>query len=551
MTATLSRPGLGIEVRLLTGRFVATCYYDRRQSEWPPHPARLFSALVAAYADADVPSPQEREALEWLESQPSPAISASTAVPRIVASHFVPVNDVSIFSSSWYVRKAAKVAEYEDQLRHADRARSGNVRELTKLQKKLERERDVESQATRVGNTNSEKARKLLPEWRKKQERHFPSVTPESPLITYTWDKQCPKHIADTLDQLLHRVTRLGHSSSLVSCRCVFNAPAPTYVPGENGQMIRGVESGQLRELERNYKLHQGVKPRSLPFNTVAYSKKQPDSGKSRSHKSNLSGYWQIFEFQHGSRSYPITSTQVVARSMRQALLSHAEDPIPEGLSGHQRAGGPSVKPHIGFHPLPFVAHEHADGRLMGIAVSIPDALDDSEKQAIYRAIGLWERSVSDGSLKLTMGRQGVIRMKRLQGLPLLSTLKYHSWKAKSSCWVTVTPIALPRHPGSLTRGSTQARARAWAKAAEVVRKTVTHAGLPEAGHVEVMLNPLVGGSHPVAKYPAFHQRTRDGAPLRRQLVHAAIYFDSPVEGPLVLGAGRFVGLGLMRPVRK
>ena len=62
-----SGESFGIEVNFLTGRFVATCHNDRRQPEWPPHPARLYSALVAAWADADKPNPSERAALEWLE----------------------------------------------------------------------------------------------------------------------------------------------------------------------------------------------------------------------------------------------------------------------------------------------------------------------------------------------------------------------------------------------------------------------------------------------------------------------------------------------------
>ena len=78
----------GIEVNFLTGRYVATFHNDRRQPEWPPHPARLFSALVATWADADEPDRSEREALEWLEAQGHPAIAASCAVPRKVVSHF-------------------------------------------------------------------------------------------------------------------------------------------------------------------------------------------------------------------------------------------------------------------------------------------------------------------------------------------------------------------------------------------------------------------------------------------------------------------------------
>ena len=89
---------IGIEVNFLTGRFVATCHNDRRQPEWPPHPARLFSALVAAWADTEAPDVAERAALEWLESQAPPGIAASEAVPRKVVSHFVPVNDAFVIS---------------------------------------------------------------------------------------------------------------------------------------------------------------------------------------------------------------------------------------------------------------------------------------------------------------------------------------------------------------------------------------------------------------------------------------------------------------------
>ena len=39
---------LTLEVEFLLGRYAAADFRDREQPEWPPHPARLFSALVAA-----------------------------------------------------------------------------------------------------------------------------------------------------------------------------------------------------------------------------------------------------------------------------------------------------------------------------------------------------------------------------------------------------------------------------------------------------------------------------------------------------------------------
>ena len=89
---------LAIEVSFLTGRYVATAYNTRTEGEWPPHPARLFSALVAThFADGSsaAESTGERDALEWLEGQGAPDIAASQASRRDVATVFVPVNDVA------------------------------------------------------------------------------------------------------------------------------------------------------------------------------------------------------------------------------------------------------------------------------------------------------------------------------------------------------------------------------------------------------------------------------------------------------------------------
>ena len=58
-----------ITVELLTGRYDAADVQDRERAEWPPHPARLFCALVAAAR-----SEEERSALRWLEDQPAPLV---------------------------------------------------------------------------------------------------------------------------------------------------------------------------------------------------------------------------------------------------------------------------------------------------------------------------------------------------------------------------------------------------------------------------------------------------------------------------------------------
>src|SRR5882724_9692841 len=92
---------LALGIELLTGRYVATAYNDRRRAEWPPHPARVFSALVATHFEDPERDPRERDALLWLERQAAPEIHGTEAHHRDVVDVFVPVNDPSVVADVW------------------------------------------------------------------------------------------------------------------------------------------------------------------------------------------------------------------------------------------------------------------------------------------------------------------------------------------------------------------------------------------------------------------------------------------------------------------
>ena len=188
------------------------------------------------------------------------------------------------------------------------------------------------------------------------------------------------------------------------------------------------------------------------------------------------------------------------------------------------------------------------NGRIMGLAVSVPDTVGGAAQRALYRAVGNWERAVKQGVLKLVLGSQGVCRLSRVRGPAALVSLRPGIWNRASSRWVSATPIALPRHPGRFGGDTVRSRAKAWALAESAVAVACRHVGLPEPISVEVSRSPFLAGARPAGHFPAFSQNGRDGRLLRRQLVHAVVTFEHPVTGPLMLGAGRFFGLGLMRP---
>ena len=314
-----------IEVNFLTGRYVATAYNDRRRSEWPPHPARLFSAMVSAWGDAERPDLNERRALEWIENQAAPGIAASTAVARGAVSHFVPVNDASVVSRTLQERRASEVYGLMDLLGRELAASGGKeTRDAARLRRKLASRRNLSSTVSRTGRTSVDSARAMFPDGRGKQERRFPSVFPVTPRVTYVWESRPDAEAEVALDQLLERVTRLGHSSSLVSCRIAPTPPDPTQVVTTDGigSRLRTVRPGQLAELERMHARHQGVRPRSLPFTAVRYrDATAPSSDTVR--EPNTSGDWIVFEFAHGSRSFPTTRTVELATAMRAAILAY------------------------------------------------------------------------------------------------------------------------------------------------------------------------------------------------------------------------------------
>ncbi len=547
---------LAIEVNFLTGRFVATAHNDREASEWPPHPARLFSALVATWAEAGEDS-DERRVLEELEALSPPKLVASEATARKVVSYYVPVNDANIISGAWYMRQSSRLTRLENQLSiEIARSESNTNKKIDQFRSRIKEGLNVTGKVTDPGKTPVQSALNLMPDGRVRQERHFPSVTPDEPRVTFVWpEADFSEATMASFDDILKRVTRLGHSSSLVSCRIVADPPTPNWHPGSGNYLLRCISSGQLAVLGERFSHHQAIKPRSLPFSSVRYHQVSEASESSPPLVPDTVGEWVIFEFllQSRSRRFPSTRAVEIASTMRAAIMSYAGDPILEGLSGHQADGKPTLKPHVAFLPLPYVGFEHADGRIMGLAVSLPGSLDTATRRATLRAIGLWERQVArqgeSGCLNLVLGREGVIQLRRRNGPIDLVTIRRKLWQRASVRWATATPVALPTHPGPLTKGSPAARSKAWMRAEQAVAASCSHVGLPEPVQVDLSLAPFIKGARPAAHFPPFRQRGRNGKPVARRLLHAMMTFDRPIQGPLALGAGRFLGLGLMRPI--
>jgi len=552
---------LTIEVELLAGRYSATAHNDRGRAEWPPHPARLFSALVAALHDNESLDAQEREALLWLEGQPPPSLDVDLNVSedigrRRVLDVYVPVNDVTLVGDvEGPLRKAREAAtklaaesETPDTKRQLKSAQKLVEKEEKKLQDFLAAQQEIDMDPSKSALAT---AAALLPNGRTRQVRTFPVVVPERTTFAFIWPASPPITLRAALDGLCKRVTRLGHSSSLVRCALVDRPLTPTLVPDEDGDLVlRTVGPNQLVRLEAEFARHQGVENRVLPAIPKRYGRRDANLSDAVvvAAESIFSHDWVVFERVGGARLLSSRGTDL-SRALRVALFEqHGLKTLPASLSGHRQDGSATDQPHVAFVALPFVGHEHADASVQGCAIVVPRGLAMSEREDLLRLIAKWERDRAidaDGTMELAAGDLPTVRVKRIE-LAAKVTLRLATWCRPARRYVTATPIALDRNPGNLRSNQNGTARKASIEAQQYVADACARIGLPRPVSVEVSLAPLLTGSQPVHAF-----RPWPGQPGRtaRVRVHADIRFAESVRGPVLLGAGRFFGLGLCVPI--
>ena len=234
-----------------------------------------------------------------------------------------------------------------------------------------------------------------------------------------------------------------------------------------------------------------------------------------------------------------LPATLKLTAALRGLLMKECpEQPPPEWFSGHRLDGTPTAEPHLALTPLPFVGAEHADGRIMGLALVLPTGLDQQEEAG--HCLEPFLRDIATGLPRehpLFDGQwfECAIELETRERPP--KNLDPDTWTRESCRWASVTPVVLNRHFDGKDK---------WEQAAESVKDMCGHIGLPRPR--EVLLHPvsLVEGVPHAREYPQLMRKNGGG---RRSHNHAVIVFDEPVRGPVFVGAGRFRGYGLCRPM--
>ena len=236
----------------------------------------------------------------------------------------------------------------------------------------------------------------------------------------------------------------------------------------------------------------------------------------------------------------PLPATLKLTTALRGLLMKECpEQPPPEWFSGHRLDGTPTSEPHLALAPLPFVGAQHADGRIMGLAVVLPAELDPQEAGRCLHPV-LHDQETSLPPEHPLFGGQWFecgIRLETRERPP--TNLDSNTWTRRSCVWATVTPVVLNRHFDGKDK---------WERAAESVKDMCEHIRLPRPQ--EVLLHPVsrVEGVPTAREFPRLVRKSDSG---RRSHNHAVIVFDEPIRGPVLVGAGRFRGYGLCRPINE
>lgn len=562
--------GLTIGWEYLTGYAVATDPASRERAEWPPHPARVFMALAAAWFQSGQ-EPAEGDALRWLEGLGDPQLELpprEKVFPRANVTVYVPVND-----------KAGPSA-----------ATLQSAPALT----------------------------------RNKQSRTYPRVhVGDAPCFMHWPDVEVSPQRSAALDALCGKVTRIGHSSSLVRMWIDRDAEhgrinSASFVADDIHAQFhaRQISQGFLSTLIENYgdgprqdkeQLQTRIEDfkaerRSIRGRGAAERRAEVDQRMEpllaaldvllvRAPVRPKVGLWSGYGRKQAESPSPVAhthfdtdllvltrtagpdlslvSTLALTQALRGAVMKHAGvQPPPPWVSGHQANGerSESQSGHLACIPLPFVGHEHADGHLLGLGLVFPRSVDRKDRGHVLGAL-LLQPTGQPRAVELTLGRLGVWTLHKSDWSERRGALQPAAWTAQPSgatTWASVTPVVLDKFP----KADRLSDRRAWRdEVAGIIAAACKRIGLPEPERIDIDTTSWHrGGPRAIAK----HRRLRGqsvldqhvDAPLGggfpcypakgtrapRLQMHVWLRFAEPVVGPVLLGAGRFLGYGLCKP---
>lgn len=433
------------------------------------------------------------DALRWLESQGPPEIAAPDANPRAIFRNYVPTS-----------------GSRTQGLGYLDGA---NILQITQS---------------------------IV-----RKDRAFPAVVlPDDCRVVYMlWRDASPESaVLTSLEALAGRVSRVGHSASLTRISVKAEADAePSHVAGGGGGgdlMLRCPHPGRFEALVSEFAGAASVAAPSWPSTAPTRRYARPLIPPAES-VMGPGEEWVVLSaaggFVPALRAFP-----VVAKAMRNAVMLHAQDPIHEIISGRADSGRPVEMPHLAILPMANVGWgKYSDGGLLGVALVLPrsSAYGTPERRQLRQAVSRF-LDPDHGGGHLRLGESGTVLLRRDAAWTKKSLLP-DRYTAIDRAWASVTPVVLDKHPKKLQ------------SAESIVAEGCVRMGLPPPSSVTISRHSSAPGAPPafVSKNARVGWRPPGPGMLDNRFVcHAALTFKTGVQGPVLLGAGRYYGMGMFLP---
>ena len=497
------KQALLVTVRLHEGRYHGA-------DGWPPAPSRLFQALMAGAARGACVPQATLDALDWLENLPHPEIAAPRDVPGQTYKSYVPNNDLD-----------AALPEKKNAF-------------------------DIDKAIASV------RAPKLM------KPILFDVDTP----IIYCWLINGEAALAKALCEAAENLYQLGRGVDMAwaeaavvgaddAARRLSDHGGIIFRPslgGESNLKLLCPRPGSRRSLTARFdgmrhRFRAGetkrrpvrvfVQPPKPLFAKIAYDAPPVRLVFELRDRDVKSG----FAARRLSDIAQLTAEvrDQVAKRLVNAVPSHEAD-IERYLVGRD-AKETDKAARVQIVPIPSVGHPYADMMIRRLVVYVPQSCPlPSGDLAWAFAQVVWtdDDGVIVGELQRASDDGMVNRYER-----------------RGRYWKSVTPLALStarRRRIDLARSSDEAkdgaeRMREEMRAVHAVRQALRHAGVSSTPtDVRVQREPFETRGERVEPFATGTRFPKNA------LWHVAISFAAPVTGPLSLGDGRYLGLGLMRP---
>ena len=485
-----------IAVRFHEGRYHGQSDRFGDDDGWPPSPGRLFQALVAGAARGATLQAEDRRALEWLEELDPPRIAAPAVRRGQAVRRFVPNNDLDSVGG--------------------DPARIGEIR---------------------VGK-----------QWRP---CFFDQETP----VLFVWRFESGAAKAARICSIATRLYQLGRGIDIAWASgrvldeqeaeaALASHPGALRTPGGPG-MTATPHPGTLASLAQRFRRNReklatvGVGRKSRQLFTqppkASFAHTGYDAPARRLH-------FELRTSERGFAPQALASAAPLLTGLRDAAAQRLQDAVPESAPLFEKliigrgAGPRDLAQRVRLVPVPSVGTEHTDPSIRRIMVEVPAEcpirLDDlAWAFAGLRACDPKTGEFWNGHLVSTDDARMAQRFAR-------PAREFRS----------ITPVALSgasrRRLEPTDAKSADERSREERAATGSVVQALRHAGIrARPTDIRVQREP-------------FHRRgiraeffAAGSRFSKHALWHLQLRFSEMVPGPMVIGDGRFCGLGLMEPI--